>query len=73
MFFDVDGLDEGEEYLFRVSAVNELGESDPLEADQAIKAKNPFGKFSIHCIYSKECNHEKNILGACKFSTVKIM
>merc|ERR1712228_830742 len=43
LFFDVDGLDEGEEYLFRVSAVNELGESDPLEADQAIKAKNPFG------------------------------
>ena len=44
LFFDVDGLEEGEEYNFRVSAVNELGESEPLEGDKPIKAKNPFGK-----------------------------
>ena len=45
LFFDVDGLEEGEEYNFRVFAVNELGESEPLEGDKPIKAKNPFGKY----------------------------
>lgn len=35
----------GKEYLFRVSAVNAEGESKPLEAEHAILAKNPFGKF----------------------------
>lgn len=37
------GLTPGKEYLFRVSAVNAEGESKPLEAEQAIVAKNPFG------------------------------
>ena len=37
------GLEEGHEYLFRVKAVNEEGESEPLVADKAIKAKDPFG------------------------------
>ncbi len=45
--FDVTGLDEGEEYLFRVTAINDEGESEPLVADAAIKAKNPFGKFRL--------------------------
>jgi hypothetical protein len=43
--FDVTGLEEGQEYLFRVTAVNDEGESEPLTADAAIKAKNPFGKY----------------------------
>lgn len=42
--FDVTGLQEGKKYKFRVKAVNPEGESEPLEADQAIIAKNPFGK-----------------------------
>ena len=29
--------------LFRVKAVNDEGESEPLVADKAIKAKDPFG------------------------------
>ena len=37
------GLEEGHEYLFRVKAVNDEGESEPLLADKAIKAKDPFG------------------------------
>lgn len=41
---EVTGLTPGKEYLFRVSAVNSEGESKPLEAEQAILAKNPFGK-----------------------------
>ena len=44
---DVTGLLEGKKYKFRVKAVNKEGESEPLEADQYIVAKNPFGKHSI--------------------------
>ncbi|KAL3088858.1 hypothetical protein niasHS_009150 [Heterodera schachtii] len=40
--FTVDGLQPGHEYKFRVSAVNAEGESEPLEADKAIVAKEPF-------------------------------
>ncbi|KAG0717143.1 Twitchin [Chionoecetes opilio] len=40
--FDVTGLQEGKKYKFRVKAVNPEGESEPLEADKAIIAKNPF-------------------------------
>ena len=43
---DVTGLQEGKKYKFRVKAVNKDGESEPLEADQAIVAKNPFGNYS---------------------------
>ena len=39
----VKGLQEGHEYLFRVKAINDEGESEPLTADKAIKAKDPFG------------------------------
>lgn len=39
---DVKGLQEGHEYNFRVRAINEEGESEPLEADKSIIAKNPF-------------------------------
>ena len=45
LFFDVDGLEEGQEYLFRVKAINDEGESEPLEGDKPIKAKNAFGEF----------------------------
>ncbi|XP_073811656.1 projectin protein bent isoform X33 [Musca autumnalis] len=39
---DVKGLEQNHRYQFRVRAVNEEGESDPLETDSAITAKNPF-------------------------------
>ena len=41
--FQVTGLEEGQEYLFRVTANTAEGPSEPLVADTAIKAKNPFG------------------------------
>jgi hypothetical protein len=42
---DVGGLQEGKEYSFRVRAVNDEGESENLDTDQSIIAKNPFGEF----------------------------
>ncbi|KHJ84916.1 fibronectin type III domain protein, partial [Oesophagostomum dentatum] len=40
--FHVDDLAQGHEYKFRVKAVNRYGESDPLEAQKSIIAKDPF-------------------------------
>lgn len=45
---DVKGLQEGHEYSFRVKAVNDEGESEPLETDSSIIAKNPYGKVSLY-------------------------
>ena len=42
--FDVSGLDEGKKYEFRVKAVNEEGESEGLESEKPVVAKNPYGK-----------------------------
>lgn len=39
----VDKLIEGHDYKFRVKAANRYGESDPLTANRAITAKNPYG------------------------------
>lgn len=39
---DITGLQEGKKYKFRVKAVNKEGESEELETDQSIVAKNPF-------------------------------
>ena len=38
-------LKEGHDYDFRVIAENQLGQSEPLETNQAVTAKNPFGNF----------------------------
>lgn len=40
--YDVANLTPGKEYKFRVSAVNAEGESEPLETEHSIIAKNPF-------------------------------
>merc|ERR1719495_1751108 len=39
---DVTGLEPGSEYKFRVVALNAEGESEPLEADKSIIAKDPY-------------------------------
>ena len=41
---EVKGLEPGNEYMFRVSALNSEGESEPLMADKSIIAKDPYGK-----------------------------
>ncbi|CAH8497134.1 unnamed protein product [Schistosoma turkestanicum] len=38
---DITGLDEGNMYRFRVRAANDVGVSEPLDADRAIVAENP--------------------------------
>lgn len=40
---DISGLQEGKTYKFRVKAVNKEGESEELETEKPIVAKNPFG------------------------------
>ncbi len=39
---EVLGLEPGKKYHFRVKAVNEEGEGEPMETESAILAKNPF-------------------------------
>lgn len=41
--FTVPKLTEGRDYHFRVAAVNDNGESEFLETDSPVTAKNPFG------------------------------
>ncbi|KAG8239130.1 hypothetical protein J437_LFUL018920 [Ladona fulva] len=48
--FTVDGLTPKKKYKFRVKAVNKEGESEPLETDDAILAKNPYGEFQFMMI-----------------------
>ena len=48
--FDVQGLSEGHEYLFRVAAVNANGVGEYLTASNAVVAKYPFGMRC--CMYS---------------------
>lgn len=43
----VTGLEEGKKYHFRVKAINNEGESEPLETDRSTLAKNPFGKIAL--------------------------
>ena len=42
--FKIEGLTPRKKYKFRVRAVNKEGESEPLETDEAIEARNPYGK-----------------------------
>lgn len=45
---EVTRLIHKKEYLFRVKAVNAIGESEPLETEKSIIAKNQFGIVLIY-------------------------
>ncbi len=47
---EVKGLTPQKKYKFRVCAVNEEGESIPLEGDEEIIAKDPFGESGIEFV-----------------------
>lgn len=42
LYYFSTGLEPGHTYQFRVKALNEEGESEPLETDHGILAKNPY-------------------------------
>lgn len=42
--FKIEGLTPQKKYKIRVKAVNKEGESEPLETEDPIVAKNPYGK-----------------------------
>jgi len=48
LYHDVIRLIHKREYLFRVKAVNSIGESDVLETDKSIIARNEFGMVHIY-------------------------
>ena len=52
---EISDLEEGEKYEFRVMAVNEQGESEPLVTERAITAKHPFGEFGQYNDLSNYC------------------
>lgn len=62
--FTVQGLTEGNEYMFRVMAVNENGMGPPLEGLGPVKAKSPFGMWYL------SVNTKPNIKFFCYFSPI---
>ena len=42
----VGRLMEGNQYVFRVSAENEVGIGEPAELSQSITTKSPFGQYA---------------------------
>lgn len=48
--FTVNGLMDGLDYIFRVSAVNDEGQSKPLETEKSVKPQKKIGIF-IHMIW----------------------
>ena len=51
----VGDLEAGKEYGYRVFAVNEIGESEPLTTSKTFVAKDPFSKFClIHNVFLKK-------------------
>ena len=48
--FTVTKLIDGNEYLIRVFAENEVGASEPVETAEPVAARIPFGKFVFRLV-----------------------
>lgn len=67
---DVENLVPGQEYKFRVMAVNAEGDSEPLDADHAIIAKNPFGQYIFAKLFGVFHLCHKLLTGCCQCFTI---
>lgn len=56
--FELTGLKDGEEYFVQVKAVNNVGQSKPLDVDASFKAKSPYSKY-LNNIESITTNKDK--------------
>ena len=50
----VAGLEDDTDYMFRVIAVNEIGDSDPLEVDLAVRPLRTAGKLNQQIRYYRD-------------------
>lgn len=54
----VNGLIEGNEYQFRVIAVNKAGQSDPSDASKTFTAKPRFRKYFVIVFFLSKYNYQ---------------
>ena len=59
--YGVTNLHDGNQYLFRVSAENAYGVSEPVQITEPVTAKNPYSKSHILYLLTS-CRHEKKLL-----------
>lgn len=46
--YNVTGLIPDAEYMFRVVAQNDIGQSEPGPASESVVCKDPFGEITLH-------------------------
>lgn len=49
--YNVSGLIPDAEYMFRVVAQNDIGQSEPGPASESVVCKDPFGELTLHNAY----------------------
>ncbi len=52
---------EGKDYLFRVMAINDVGNGDAIETTKGITIKSPFSKLSKPVLFSINLNVYQNL------------
>ncbi len=66
LLYEVTSLQEGQTYLFRVAAVNDVGQGEFAELSQAVAPKSQHGKqnhrsLQFGVIFEKKCKHFKHL------------